>query len=76
MPINKQLDSMKPNMSTADRGIRILLAALFATLYFIGVIPGTLGLILTIVGGVFLLTSFVNFCPLYAALGIRTGRAK
>lgn len=66
---------MTKNMSSIDRSIRIVLAIAFATLYSMGVIPGTLGLVLTIVGAVFLLTSFVNWCPIYAALGIRTNRA-
>ncbi|MBE2230304.1 MAG: DUF2892 domain-containing protein [Chitinophagaceae bacterium] len=63
---------MKPNMGTADRIIRVLLAAVFAYLYFSGTVSGTLGLVLVILGGVFLLTSLVSFCPLYPLLGINT----
>ncbi len=63
---------MKPNMGTADRIIRVLLAAVFAYLYFSGTVTGTLGLVLVILGGVFLLTSLVSFCPLYPLLGINT----
>lgn len=59
-------------MGGADRIIRILLAAVFAYLYFGGVVTGTWGLILVILGGVFVLTSLVGFCPLYAPFGIST----
>ncbi|HNP94288.1 MAG TPA: DUF2892 domain-containing protein [Cyclobacteriaceae bacterium] len=67
---------MKKNMGNADRMIRIVLAIVFASLYFTGVVQGTLGLVLVILGGVFLLTSFVSFCPLYAIVGLNTCPAK
>jgi Protein of unknown function (DUF2892) len=63
---------MKPNMGNADRIIRVLLAAVFAFLYFSGTVTGTLGLILVILGGVFVLTSLVSFCPLYTLVGMNT----
>jgi hypothetical protein len=63
---------MNKNMGSADRIIRVLIAAAVAILYFSGTITGTLGLVLLIAGGVLLLTSVVSFCPLYAPFGIRT----
>ncbi|MCX6319178.1 MAG: DUF2892 domain-containing protein [Bacteroidetes bacterium] len=63
---------MKPNMGNADRIIRILLAAVFAYLYFSGTVAGTPGLILVILGGVFVLTSLISFCPLYTLVGLNT----
>ena len=63
---------MKVNMSSADRIIRVIIAVIFAALYFTGTVPGTLGLVLTIVAVVFLLTSLIGFCPLYTILGILT----
>lgn len=63
---------MKVNMGNADRIIRVLLAAVFAYLYFSGTVSGTPGLILVILGGVFVLTSLVGFCPLYKVVGINT----
>ncbi len=64
---------MKANMGSADRIIRILIAAVIAVLYFAtDYITGTLGIILLIVAGIFLFTSFVSFCPLYFPLGINT----
>lgn len=67
---------MKKNMGAADRIIRILLAGLFAYLYFGGIVTGTWGIILVVLGGVFVLTSFIGFCPIYAPFGISTCSAK
>jgi len=63
---------MKINMGGADRIIRALIAVAIAVIYLTNVITGTLAIILLIVGAVFLLTSIVGFCPLYAPFGIRT----
>lgn len=67
---------MKPNMGTADRIIRVLLAAVFAYLYFSGTVTGIAGLVLVILGGVFLLTSVISFCPLYTLVGVNTCKKK
>ena len=70
--IHNPKKTMKKNMGNVDRVIRVILAAIFAVLYFTGTVTGTLGLVLVIFGGVFVLTSLVRFCPLYAPLGIST----
>lgn len=67
---------MKKNMGTSDKAIRVLIAAVIAILYFTNVISDTLGLVLLILAGVFLLTSFISFCPLYAPFGINTAKKK
>lgn len=63
---------MKKNMGTADRIIRVIIAAIISVLYFTGIIPGTLGVILLVLAGVFVLTSLISFCPLYAPFGLST----
>lgn len=63
---------MKRNMSNTDRLIRVVLAAVLAYLYFGGIVSGTLGIILLVLGGVLLLTSIIAFCPLYAPFKIST----
>jgi len=63
---------MKKNMGTFDRIFRVLVAAVIAVLYFTNVISGTLGIILLALGGIFVLTSLVGFCPLYLPFGINT----
>jgi hypothetical protein len=67
---------MKPNMGTADCVMRVILAAVMAILYFTDTVGGTLGLVLLALAAVFLLTSFIRFCPLYAPFGISTCKAK
>ena len=63
---------MKKNMGTADRIIRTIIALTIAALYALNVISGTLGLVLLALAGIFLLTSLISFCPLYAPFGIKT----
>jgi hypothetical protein len=67
---------MKKNMGLADIIIRILIALAIAILYFMEFITGTLGIVLLIVAGVFLITSIMSFCGLYRIFGIRTCRIK
>ncbi len=63
---------MKKNMGNTDRIIRVIAAIVFAVLYFTGTVAGTLGLVLVVLGAVFLATSFISFCPLYTLFGIST----
>ncbi len=67
---------MKKNMGNADRTIRLIIAAVIAVLFFTNVITGTLGIVLLVLAGVFLLTSFIGFCPLYAPFGLSTCASK
>jgi hypothetical protein len=63
---------MKQNMGNLDRIIRVVLAIIFAVLYFSGTVTGTFGIILLILGGVFLVTSLISFCPLYVPFKLST----
>ncbi len=63
---------MKKNMGSADKIIRILIAIVLGVLYYMGVLSGTLGIVLLVFAGVFVITSFVSFCPLYAPFGMST----
>jgi hypothetical protein len=63
---------MKQNMGSADRLIRFGLAIVILALYLTHVISGTLALVLMLVVGVFIITSFLSFCPLYFPFGINT----
>jgi hypothetical protein len=63
-------------MGGADRVIRLILAAVFAILYFTETVTGTLGLVLIALGAIFVLTSLVSFCPLYALVGLNTCSSK
>lgn len=63
-------------MGSADRMIRIIIAVIIGILYYTGVVSGTVAIVLLVVGGIFLLTGFVNFCPLYVPFGITTLKSK
>lgn len=63
---------MKRNMGNTDRLIRLIVAAVFAYLYFGKVVTGTPGIILLVLSAVFVLTSLASFCPLYSLLHINT----
>jgi hypothetical protein len=67
---------MKKNMGNADRIIRVLAAIVIAVLYFTNQVNGTLGIILLVLASIFVLTSFISFCPLYAPFGITTCKKK
>jgi hypothetical protein len=63
---------MKRNMSNTDRIIRAVIAAVFAYLYFGGIVTGALGIVLVVLGAVLLLTAVIAFCPLYVPFKIST----
>lgn len=67
---------MKTNMGFIDKSVRILIAVAIIALYFTRVLTGTAALILFLLAGFFLLTSFIGFCPLYTLLGISTKSRK
>ena len=63
-------------MGNVDKMIRVIVAIIFSVLYFTQTVTGTFGIVLLIIGAVFLLTSLVSFCPLYLPLGINTCKKK
>jgi hypothetical protein len=63
---------MKKNMGSTDRIIRFIVAAIFIALYFTDTVTGIWGIVLLVLAGVFILTTFVSFCPLYAPFGLST----
>ena len=63
---------MKKNMGSVDRSLRVVLAAAVAVLIITGTLGGAAAIILGILAGVFLITGFIGFCPLYLPFGIST----
>lgn len=59
-------------MSSTDGIIRIIIALCVAALWYFNVVSGLLLTILAAVAVIFIVTGFINFCPLYAAFKIRT----
>ena len=63
---------MKKNMGGTDRTIRIILAVVVGVLVWLGVIGGILAYVLLALAAIFIITSFINFCPLYTLFGINS----
>jgi hypothetical protein len=63
---------MTKNMGSADRTIRLIVAAAAAILYFTGTLTGTIGIVALVVAAICTLTSVISFCPLYALVGAST----
>ncbi len=60
------------NMGSTDRSVRIVAAVIIGVLYLAGVLSGATALVLGIFAIIFLITSFVSFCPLYVPFRINT----
>ncbi|MGL2986153.1 YgaP family membrane protein [Flavobacterium sp. RSSA_27] len=67
---------MKKNMGVTDKRIRVFIAVLIFSLYYFNIIEGTLGMIGLGLALVFVLTSFISFCPLYLPFRISTIKKK
>ena len=63
---------MKPNMGTADRVVRIVIAIAIAFLYVTGRISGTLAIVLGVLAVLLVLTSAAGRCPGYLPFGLST----
>lgn len=63
---------MSKNMGTLDKSIRVIVALIIIGLYIGNFISGTVAIVLLVFAGIFILTSLINFCPLYYPFGIST----
>ena len=59
-------------MGGADRIIRFIVALTVVGLFYFNMVTGTLAYVLLALAGIFLLTSFISFCPLYSIFGLST----
>ena len=64
---------MKKNIGNTDRLLRVIVATVFAALYFTDTITGTFGIVLLVLAVAFVLTSLVKSCPLYSLMDVNTG---
>jgi len=67
---------MKKNMGNVDRIARFVLTLVIVSLYYFKIVEGTLAYVLMALAGVFLITSFISFCPLYTIVGLNTCKMK
>jgi hypothetical protein len=61
-------------LGSADRIVRLLIAAAVVALYFFDLINGMTATLLLIVAVVFAFTSVISFCPIYSVLHLRTNK--
>jgi hypothetical protein len=59
-------------MGKTDKLIRLFVVIDLALLSYFEVVSGVLNYVLLGVAGILLLTSFLNFCPLYTLIGVNT----
>jgi len=67
---------MKKNIGFIDKTIRLLLAAVFITLFIYEVVGGVFGYLLLTLAVIFILTSLFNFCPIWMIFGVKTSKPK
>jgi len=63
---------MKVNMGRFDRTLRLVAAAVFAVLLIAGVVKGTLAIVMALIAAMFVITTFLGFCPAYLPFGVST----
>jgi hypothetical protein len=59
-------------MGSVDKAMRAVAAIIIVSLYFQNLISGAVAIVLLILAGAFILTSFIGSCPLYLPFGIST----
>ena len=59
-------------MGATDKVIRVSITVIIGILYYLGIISGTTAIVLGAFAVIFILTSFVSFCPLYLPFRIST----
>ena len=59
-------------MGSLDKTIRVVLAIVLVRLYVGNITTGVLANVSLIVAGLLLITSLINFCPLYKLFGWKT----
>lgn len=64
------------NVGTIDRAVRVSAVILIAAAYGLGIIGGTLELVLGAVAIVLLFTALTSTCPAYMPLGISTRQTR
>jgi hypothetical protein len=63
---------MRKNLGTADKAVRIIAGIVLIALFATNVISGPIAIFLLILASIFIITSFVSFCPFYFPFGIST----
>lgn len=65
---------MTKNIGSTEKMIRLVIAAAAIGAKFLIPLGGTTGYIALGVGALALVTGMINFCPLWAVIGVNTGK--
>lgn len=66
--------TMKNNMGSFDRTLRVIIAIVLAILILLGEIKGITAIILGIVAVVFVITGAIGICPIYSLFKVNTAK--
>ena len=66
---------MKVNQANWERIVRVVLGIVLLYLGFGGVVAGTWGIVVNVIGAIALLTGLTGWCPIYALLKTGTKKA-
>ncbi|HTO17190.1 MAG TPA: DUF2892 domain-containing protein [Edaphocola sp.] len=67
---------MKKNIGHTDKLTRIVVASFFVFLIIFKVVSGVTAIVFGVLALILAITSFINFCPIYHLLGIKTRRRR
>ncbi len=65
---------MTKNVGSTDKIVRYVIAAVLIGLYFSGNLPAPWDIVGLVVAVIALGTALLNFCPLWAVLGMKTNK--
>ena len=60
---------MKKNVTSPDRVVRLILAAVLVGCYAMGILTGSVGMVALVIAAVMAVTATFSFCPAYSILG-------
>ena len=67
---------MKANIGSSDKLVRLALAIVLIVLFYKEIVTDIWGIVALVIALLLTITSLINFCPLYAILGINTAQKK
>jgi len=63
---------MKQNVGLTDRIIRVMIAIILGSVFYMDFVSGTAAIIVVVLAVINLVTGIIGWCAIYAALGIST----
>ena len=67
---------MKENVGLTDRLIRVMIAIIFGSVYFMDFATGTMAIVILVLAIIGMVTGILGYCPLYHIVGISSAASK